>query len=279
MPKQCAMVRWESRPVCFMFQAVSRRRMKSSNSLKLPPNTAVFIFRICAKKQSAARLGRRNDRYRRASRYPRSDNPPQGNRRAKLGASVDSLRLVDEARGRGVDVTLDQYPTPRRKRASTRLSAVAQEGGRRKMLERLESPKLGGRSKPRLSIKFYLIAAVATRRMSLFHGAQTIAQLKAKSCPNHARTRFRAQRRKRCEVTMEIVEIGNVSAVYHAIGSTGCRSHHAASCSCHRLRRSGWRIRRGRTASASVWHLRASARVLRSRTRCYKPRKRRTQND
>jgi N-acyl-D-amino-acid deacylase len=56
------------------------------------------------------------------------------------GKSVDTLRLVDEARARGVDVTIDQYPYTA---SSTSIHAAllppwANEGGRARMLERLK---------------------------------------------------------------------------------------------------------------------------------------------
>ena len=58
------------------------------------------------------------------------------------GMVKDSLRLVEEARARGVDVTFDQYPYIA---SSTGLSATlphwAHEGGATKMMERLRDPK------------------------------------------------------------------------------------------------------------------------------------------
>lgn len=58
------------------------------------------------------------------------------------GRSVDSLRLVDEARARGVDATIDQYPYTA---SSTSVQAAlwpkwAQEGGREAILARLGDP-------------------------------------------------------------------------------------------------------------------------------------------
>jgi N-acyl-D-amino-acid deacylase len=57
------------------------------------------------------------------------------------GRSVDTLKLIDEARARGVDVTSDQYPYTASK---TGLNALfprrALEGGREQMLGRLRDP-------------------------------------------------------------------------------------------------------------------------------------------
>lgn len=58
------------------------------------------------------------------------------------GASVDSLRLVDEARARGVDVTIDQYPYTASQTGITALIPQwAQEGGRERLLARIDSPE------------------------------------------------------------------------------------------------------------------------------------------
>src|SRR5690606_32752205 len=60
------------------------------------------------------------------------------------GASRETLRLVDEARARGVDVTIDQYPYTASATSvqSALLPAWALEGGRSRVLERLSDPAL-----------------------------------------------------------------------------------------------------------------------------------------
>ncbi|HUH12827.1 MAG TPA: D-aminoacylase [Longimicrobiales bacterium] len=65
------------------------------------------------------------------------------------GASTETLRLVDEARARGVDVTIDQYPYTASSTsiASALLPAWALEGGRRATLERLADPATRARVK------------------------------------------------------------------------------------------------------------------------------------
>jgi dihydroorotase/N-acyl-D-amino-acid deacylase len=61
--------------------------------------------------------------------------------RENWGLSRETLRLVEEARARGVDVTIDQYPYTA---SSTGLTALfpqwAQAGGRKALLERLSTP-------------------------------------------------------------------------------------------------------------------------------------------
>jgi N-acyl-D-amino-acid deacylase len=64
--------------------------------------------------------------------------------KANWGRSVDTLRLVDEARARGVDATIDQYPYTA---SSTSIQAALMpawslEGGRQEVLKRLQNPSM-----------------------------------------------------------------------------------------------------------------------------------------
>jgi dihydroorotase/N-acyl-D-amino-acid deacylase len=65
------------------------------------------------------------------------------------GRSVDTLRLVDEARARGVDVTIDQYPYTASSTGigAALLPAWALEGGGDATRERLKDPALRARIK------------------------------------------------------------------------------------------------------------------------------------
>src|SRR5262245_28314969 len=62
--------------------------------------------------------------------------------KASWGKTVDTLRLVDEARARGVDVTIDQYPYTASATAiaSALLPSWALEGGREATLKRIQDP-------------------------------------------------------------------------------------------------------------------------------------------
>jgi len=65
------------------------------------------------------------------------------------GRSVETLRLIDEARARGVDATIDQYPYTA---SSTSIQgalvpAWVQEGGRARMLGRLKDPVTRAKAK------------------------------------------------------------------------------------------------------------------------------------
>ncbi len=74
--------------------------------------------------------------------------------RANWGRSAETLRLVEEARARGVDVTIDQYPYTA---TSTGTSAMfpqwALEGGHSRLLERLTQPALRERIKSAIAFR------------------------------------------------------------------------------------------------------------------------------
>ena len=61
--------------------------------------------------------------------------------KANWGASAETLKLVEEARARGVDVTIDAYPYTA---SSTGIAALipqwAFEGGHKAVVERLSAP-------------------------------------------------------------------------------------------------------------------------------------------
>ena len=58
------------------------------------------------------------------------------------GRSVDTLKLIDEARARGVDATIDMYPYTASSTSiqAALLPAWAQEGGRQALMKRLDDP-------------------------------------------------------------------------------------------------------------------------------------------
>jgi dihydroorotase/N-acyl-D-amino-acid deacylase len=69
--------------------------------------------------------------------------------RANWGRTVDTLRLIDEARARGVDVTSDQYPYTASSTSiqAALLPAWALEGGRESVIGRLKDPATRARMK------------------------------------------------------------------------------------------------------------------------------------
>jgi N-acyl-D-amino-acid deacylase len=140
--------------------------------------------------------------------------------KSNWGKSVETLRLIDEARARGVDATLDQYPYTA---SSTSIQGGlvpqwAQEGGRTRMLERLKDET------SRQKILLEISKSIETDR-----GGGDPANVVLAACPwdpslagkNLAQV-LKDRRRpvaidQAADLVVEIVEKGGCSAVYHAI--------------------------------------------------------------
>lgn len=140
--------------------------------------------------------------------------------KANWGKSVDTLRLIDEARARGVDATIDQYPYTA---SSTSIlgglfPGWVQEGGREKMLERLKDE-----SSLRRTLTF-VTNAIENDRGGGDPGNVVLAScafdpsLAGKSLAQVLRDRKRpATPDQAADLAVELVQKGNCSAVYHAI--------------------------------------------------------------
>jgi dihydroorotase/N-acyl-D-amino-acid deacylase len=140
--------------------------------------------------------------------------------RANWGRSADMLRLVDEARSRGVDVTLDQYPYTASSTsvAAALLPAWVLEGGREATLGRLSDPASRERAKTDS------IAMIRDER-----GGGDPGNVQFVSCafdPSLAgRTLADLTRQRELDVTIEnaaettlwIVEQGGCQGIFHAM--------------------------------------------------------------
>jgi N-acyl-D-amino-acid deacylase len=139
---------------------------------------------------------------------------------ANYGKSADMLALVDAARARGVDVTLDQYPYTA---SSTSISAALLpawmlEGGREQTLARLKDP--GTREKA----KGQIAATIRDAR-----GGGDLTKVQFASCgfdPSLAgktlldltvQRKLPPTIRNGAEVVMWIVEQGGCSGIFHAM--------------------------------------------------------------
>jgi N-acyl-D-amino-acid deacylase len=101
------------------------------------------------------------------------------------GRSVETLRAIDEARARGVDATIDQYPYTA---SSTSVQAAllprwAQEGGRERILERLRDPAMARRFAPRPRRSSAPNAAAAIQRTCSSPAAASIPHSRARRWP------------------------------------------------------------------------------------------------
>ncbi len=137
------------------------------------------------------------------------------------GGSRETLRMVDEARARGVDATIDQYPYTA---SATSIGAAllpswAQEGGRESTLTRLKDPAT------RAKIKAESVAIIRDER-----GGGDPKNVSVSACgfdPKLAGQNLAQITQGRgLEVTLEnaaetamwIVEQGGCSGIFHAIG-------------------------------------------------------------
>lgn len=135
------------------------------------------------------------------------------------GRSVDTLRLVAEARARGVDVTIDQYPYTA---SSTGLAALlpqwSQEGGQSELVKRLNDPPT------RAKIKAAVIENIKFDRGGGDPKNVYIARcgwdpsLEGKNLAQITAARGRSTSfEDAAETAMELVTRGSASAIFHAI--------------------------------------------------------------
>jgi dihydroorotase/N-acyl-D-amino-acid deacylase len=135
------------------------------------------------------------------------------------GKSVDTLRMVDEAIARGVDVSIDQYPYTASSSGLTILfPGWSLGGGLPALLERMEDPEQRERLK-----------ADIVYRIEVDRGGNHPRNVGLSNCPhdtslnglNLAQVLRRQEREisndNAAELLMELVAAGNCSAVYHAI--------------------------------------------------------------
>jgi dihydroorotase/N-acyl-D-amino-acid deacylase len=139
---------------------------------------------------------------------------------AAWGRSAETLRLVEEARRRGVDVTIDQYPYTA---SSTALSAAlfpawALEGGTEAVKKRIASP--GDRARIRETV----VDKIRNERGGGDAGNIGIAacgfdpSLEGKSLARIATDRgLPPTVENAADIAIEIVERGGASGIFHAI--------------------------------------------------------------
>lgn len=139
---------------------------------------------------------------------------------ANWGRSVDTLRLIDEARVRGVDATIDQYPYTA---SSTSIQAAllpvwAQEGGREATLKRLTDPAT------RAKIKAESVRIIRNERGGgdpkniVIASCDWDRSLAGKDLADVTRLRgMEPTVENAAETALWIVEQGGCSGIFHAI--------------------------------------------------------------
>jgi N-acyl-D-aspartate/D-glutamate deacylase len=153
----------------FYVREFSRRLQKWSSCKKWSRHGAACTRRICAMKRPGFWIASRK-RSRSASRAacPRRCRITKLSVNRYWGRSVDTLKLIDEARARGVDATIDQYPYTA---SATSVQAAllppwALEGGHKQTVERLKDAALRAKIKTRLPTAYATSAAAVTRTTS-----------------------------------------------------------------------------------------------------------------
>jgi N-acyl-D-amino-acid deacylase len=136
------------------------------------------------------------------------------------GASVESLRMVEEARARGIDVTIDQYPYTASQTGITALIPQwAQEGGEERMIARIDSPETRGTVKAAIVDKIlYDRGGGDPKNVSISRNPRD-RSMEGKNLAQLTQERGMSPTPENAaEVVMDIVKAGGATAVFHAIG-------------------------------------------------------------
>ncbi len=136
------------------------------------------------------------------------------------GASVDTLRLVDQARARGVDVTMDQYPYTA---SSTSLTAAlfpawALEGKRDDLLKRLGDPATRARIRETVIDRIKHERGGGDPKNIQIASADFDPSLAGKNVAEIARARgIDVTVDNAADVAIDLVKSGRVQGIFHAM--------------------------------------------------------------
>ncbi len=135
------------------------------------------------------------------------------------GKSVESLALVAEARARGVDVTVDQYPyTAASNGIRALLPRWALEGGRQRLLDRLRDPATRDRVRRETAERIRVDRGGGDPARVTIAFCEWDPTLQGKSLTDITRERgHEATIENAAETTMDLVARGGARAIYHAM--------------------------------------------------------------
>ena len=136
------------------------------------------------------------------------------------GKSVEVLRLIDEARARGVDVTSDQYPYTASSTSiqSALLPAWALEGGRQQIAARLKDPETRARVKKDTVMMIRDERGGGDPKNVQFANCSFDPSLAGKTLADVMKQReMGATLEAAAEATLWIVEQGGCQGVFHAM--------------------------------------------------------------
>jgi N-acyl-D-amino-acid deacylase len=140
--------------------------------------------------------------------------------KSNWGMSAATLKLVAEARARGVDVTIDAYPYTA---SSTGIAALfpqwALEGGQKATVERLSAPEQRARIKSVIVENLRVDRGGGDSQNVGIAGCSFDASLAGKNLSEITRARGAEPTfENAAETAMELQKKGGCSAIYHAIG-------------------------------------------------------------
>jgi N-acyl-D-amino-acid deacylase len=140
--------------------------------------------------------------------------------KSNWGQSEATLRMVSEARARGVDVTIDQYPYTASSTGSAALFPQwALEGGAKALAERLQAPETRARIKAVIANKIEHDRGGGDAANVVFVSCRFDPKLSGKTLADVTRERgFAVNFENAAEAAMEIQSKGGCSCVYKAIG-------------------------------------------------------------
>jgi N-acyl-D-amino-acid deacylase len=139
--------------------------------------------------------------------------------KAAWGLSRETLKLVDEARARGVDVTIDQYPYTA---SSTGTAALFPQwslaGGREAFEERLSAPETRARIKAEIERRIREDRGAGDPANVVFASCAHDETLAGRSLADYTRARgMEPTPANAAEAAVELQLAGGCSAIYHAI--------------------------------------------------------------
>ena len=139
--------------------------------------------------------------------------------REAWGQSTESLALVDAARARGVDVTIDQYPyTASQTSITALLPQWALAGTSDEVIERLRDPEIRRRIKGEVAWRIEFDRGAGDPDNVVIGLCPWDRSLEGQSLADILRTRdVDVTIAAAADLTMEIVERGGARAIYHAI--------------------------------------------------------------
>jgi dihydroorotase/N-acyl-D-amino-acid deacylase len=135
------------------------------------------------------------------------------------GASTKTLDLVDAARRRGVDVTIDQYPyTASHTGTAALFPQWSLEGGAASLRERLQAPEQRGRIRAEIVRRIHEDRGGGDPKNVQFARCEFDPSLAGKTLADATRARgLEPTAENAADVAIEIQQKGGCSAIYHAI--------------------------------------------------------------